>query len=131
MSPFLSFFLFQTLKGLNERRLTRRRLNQRRIRQRHPDILGLPSVDGVRGDRVSEQLALGAPTGLAADAVVALLTGRVEGHDNLVAHGELGHLVALLHDGAHELVTADEVRRAFQVAAVKVQVGALEIGELG
>ncbi len=64
-------------------------LHKRAVRQRHAHILGLPAVDRVRGDTVAEQLALGAATGLAPDAVVTLLTRRVEGHDDLVPNGEV------------------------------------------
>lgn len=104
------------------------RLDERRVRERAPHILRLPAGDRVRRGAVAEQLALAASRSLPAHAEEALPARGVEGHDDFVADLEVLHVVALGHDLADELVSADEVRRAFQVAAVEVQVAAAEGG---
>ena len=43
---------------------------------------------------------------------------------HLITNVELLHSITLLHDLADKLVPADEVGRAFQVAAIEVQVTA-------
>jgi hypothetical protein len=55
------------------------------------------------------------------------LTGRVEGHNNLLAYLELRHGIALFYYGTDEFVSGDKIARALQVAAVEVQVGALVV----
>lgn len=104
---------------------TFRGLEQSTVGQWYPDVLCLTTVDGVGRDAVAEQFTLGTPTRLAPDAIITLLARRVKGDDDVVTHRKVGDLVALFHDGADELVPTDEVRRAFEVAAVEVEVGAL------
>ena len=105
-----------------------RRGHARRIDQRDPHVLRLPAIDRVRRRRVAEQLALATPRGLAAHAEEAVAAGGVEGHDDFVTFVEFLDTVALLDDLADELVAADEVGWAFEVAAVEVQVAAAEGG---
>lgn len=45
---------------------------------------------------------------------------------HLVADLELAHSISLLHDLAHKLVSANEVRRALEMSAIEVQVAAAE-----
>lgn len=63
---------------------------------------------------------------MAPDAEETLPAGGVEGHDDLVAEREILHGGAEGDDFADEFVAADEVRRAFEVAPVEVQVAAAE-----
>jgi hypothetical protein len=65
---------------------------------------------------------------LATDAVVALQAGREEGHHDFVTDVEFLDRVSLFDDLADELVPADEIRWALEVAAVEVQVTAAERG---
>jgi hypothetical protein len=44
----------------------------------------------------------------------------------LISNIKLANTVSLLHDLSHELMAADEVRWAFEVSAVEVQVAAAE-----
>lgn len=93
-----------------------------------PHVLGLATVNGVGGGAVAEQLALAAATGLSAHAEEAVSAGGIEGDDDLVAEVELLHIIALGDNLTDELVAADEVGWAFEVAAVEVQVAAAEGG---
>lgn len=61
-----------------------------------------------------------------ADAVKAVPAGGVEGYDDFVAYFEGFDGGAFLDDLADEFVAADEVGRAFEVAAVEVEVAAAE-----
>ena len=103
-------------------------MDKRRIRQRTPHVLRLPTRDRIRGRAIPEQFSLDAPTRLASDAVETLPAGRIERNDDLVADLELLDAVALLDNLTDELVAADEVGRAFEVAAVEVEVAATEGG---
>jgi hypothetical protein len=85
----------------------------------------LSTIDRVCGHRIAKQFTLGTTTGLSPDTVITFLTGRVERHDNLIADLKVGDRVALLLDYADKFVSTDEVWRAFEVATVEVQIGAL------
>ena len=105
-----------------------RRRHARGIHQRHPHILRLPAIDRIRRRGVAEQLALATPRRLPAHAEEALPARRVEGHDDFVALLKVFDALAQLDDLADELVPADEVWGALEVAAVEVQVAAAEGG---
>ena len=105
-----------------------RRLHERRLRQRTPNILRLPARDRVRRRAIPKKLPFGTPAGLASHTVEALPAGGVEGHDDFVADLEALDRVAFLDDLADELVAADEVGGALEVAAVEVEVAAAEGG---
>jgi hypothetical protein len=88
----------------------------------------LATVHSVDRNTVTKELTFAASGSLTADAVVAFLAGRIEGHDNLVADTEVADFVALLENLADKLVSADEVWRAFEMTSVEVQIAAAECG---
>ena len=107
-------------------RYTLRRLHERRIGEWTPHILCLASGNGIRRRTVSKQLAFAAARCLPANTVIAFPARSVERYDDLVADFEVLDIVSLFDDLADELVAADEVGRAFEVAAIEVEVGAAE-----
>jgi hypothetical protein len=57
---------------------------------------------------------------LASNAVIALGACGEEGHNDFVTKGKAFHLITHFDNLANKFVSADEVRRAFQVATVEV-----------
>ena len=109
-------------------RNTLRCLHKGGIGQWTPHVLRLSSINCICRSAVSEQLALAAPRSLTSDAVETLSARGIEGYNNLITNIEILDIISFLDDLANELVPADEVGRAFEVAAVEVQVGAAEGG---
>ena len=84
-----------------------------RICQRHADVLCLSAINRVCRNGISKQFSFGTAASLSTDAIVALLTGRIEWHHHLVADREIFDVVALFENVANEFVTADKVCWAF------------------
>ena len=63
---------------------------------------------------------------MTANTVIALLARGIKGNNDFVSDFEALDIVTLFYNSANELMATDEVWRAFEMATVEMQIGALE-----
>ena len=59
------------------------------------------------------------------NTIIAFLASGIERYNNFIAHLQFRDFVAFFDNGTDKFVAADEVRRAFEVAAIEMKVGSL------